>query len=193
MKQIILASASPRRKDLMKRLFKKFIVCKSSYNEDNSLPLSPIKLTQYHALEKGKDVAKHFKSGIVISADTIVAYNNKVLGKPSSKENAMEMLKLISGKEHEVITAFAVIDINKKRIIRDYEVTKVKMKLLTDKEINDYINYEKPFDHAGAYAIQGKAAVFVEKIEGDYFNVVGLPLFKLNNILKKLGIDIFKA
>ncbi|MBI4453973.1 septum formation protein Maf [Candidatus Woesearchaeota archaeon] len=193
MKQIILASASPRRKYLMKRLFKKFIVYKSSYDEDNNLPLSPVKLALYHSLEKGKNVAKHFKSGIVISADTIVVYNNKVMGKPSSKENAKEMLRLISGKEHEVITAFAVIDIDKNKIIQDYDASKVKMRILTDKEINDYINYEKPFDHAGAYAIQGKAAVFVEKIEGDYFNVVGLPLFKLNNVLKKLGVDIFKV
>lgn len=191
MKQIILASASPRRKELMKLLFKKFTVYKSSYNEDNNLPLSPIKLTQYHALEKGKDVAKHFKSGIVISADTIVVYNNKVLGKPDSKESAIKMLKLISGKEHEVITALAVIDIDNNKTIQDYEITTVKMKTLTDKEINDYIDYEKPFDNAGAYAIQGKAAVFVEGINGDYFNVVGLPLFKLNNVLKELGVDIF--
>ncbi len=192
MKKIILASASPRRKELLQMLIgDNFDIATSSYEEDNTLKLSPKDLVLHHSLEKGRDVAKRVEEGIVVSADEIIVFNGKILGKPHTEEKAREMLNKISGNIIEVITGIAVIDVENKKELQDFELTKVKMKKMTEREIEDYIKSGEPLDKAGAFGIQGKASVFVEKIEGCYFNVVGLPLFKLNNLLSQLGISIF--
>lgn len=190
MKKIILASASPRRKELLQMLIRdNFEIKTSDYQEDNTLKLSPKELVLCHSLEKGRDVARQLKEGIVISADTVVVFKNEVLGKPKTEEKAKEMLEKINGKTVEVISGIAVVDIENKKELQDFEITKVKMKKMSEKEIDDYIKSGEPLDKAGAFGIQGKAAVLVEKIDGDYFNVVGLPLFRLNNLLLKVGVS----
>lgn len=189
MKKIILASSSPRRKELMTRLFNdNFQIITSSYEEDNNLNIDPKEMAMLHSLEKAKDVARN-NNGIIIGADTIVVYGNKVLGKPKDKEDAKKMLKYISGKYVDVISGIAIVEGDKE--INDYEITKVKMKQMTEKEIEAYVNTGEPMDKSGAYGAQEKGAVLIEKIEGCYFNVVGLPLFKLHNMLKDFNISIF--
>lgn len=192
MKKIILASSSPRRKELLQMVIgDNFEVQTSSYEENNSLDLSPKDLVLHQALEKARDVAKKNKTGMVIGADTVVVFNDKVLGKPHTKERAEQMLNRINGKVVEVITGLAVIDIKRKKELQDYELTKVKMKSMSAEEIRAYIRTGEPLDKAGAFGIQGKASVLVEMINGCYFNVVGLPLLNLNNLLSRIGISIF--
>ncbi len=192
MRKIILASGSPRRKELLQMLIGDNFEIQTSSYEERLLNLGPKELVLHHSLEKGRDVAKSNREGIVISADTVVVFENKVLGKPHTEEKAIKMLNKINGNIIEVITGLAVIDIENKKELQDIELTKVKMKQMTDKEIEDYIESGEPLDKAGAFGIQGKAAIFVEKIDGCYFNVVGLPLFKLNNLLTKVGVFIFE-
>lgn len=192
MRKIILASGSPRRKELLQMLIgDSFEIQTSDYEEDNTLDLRPKDLVLLHSLEKGRDVAGKNNEGIVIAADTVVVFENEILGKPHSQEKAKEMLKKINGKIVEVITGLAVIDIENKKELQDCESTKVKMKQMSQQEIERYIASGEPLDKVGAFGIQGKASVLVERIDGCYFNVVGLPLFKLNNILLKLGILVF--
>ena len=192
MKRMILASGSPRRKELLRQLIgDNFEIKTSSYEEKKDSP-EPIRLVLDNSLGKARDVAKEFDSGIVISADTIVSFEGEILGKPKTKENTIEMLGKINGKYHDVITGMTVIDIDNNKEIQDHEMTKVKMKKMTNEEIENYANSGEPLDKAGAYAIQGIGSVFIEKIDGCYFNVDGLPLFKLNKILEELGVSIFE-
>lgn len=192
MRRIILASSSPYRKQLLQQLIgNNFEVGKSSYVEDNTLDLDPVKLAMHHALQKGRDVAGHFDSGIVISADTFILFEGRVIGKPHTVENAKKTLRKLSGNLIDAISGIAVIDIDAGKELQDYEVTKVKFKELTDKEIDAYVKSGEPLDKAGAFGIGAKGAVFIEKVDGCYSNIIGLPLFKLNRLLNQLGISIF--
>lgn len=192
MRQIILASTSPRRKELLTQIIgNNFEIKESSYVEDNGLAMEPQKLVMYHAIGKARDVAKYIKSGIVIGSDTLVVYNNQVMGKPRDEDNAREMLVGMNGGLCTVLSGIAVIDVDNKKEILDYELTTVKMKPMTEQEIENYIQSGEPMDKAGAFGIQERGGAFIEKIEGCYSNVVGLPLFKLNNMLEELGVSIF--
>jgi len=192
MKKIILASKSPTRKKLLQQLIgDNFEVKESDFEEDNSLAFSPTDLVVYHALEKGRDVAKHYKDSIIIAADVVIVLNNEVLGKPASAEGAKEMLKSISGNTIEVVSGLAVIDTETNTEFQDSETTKLKFKEMTEQEIADYVTTEEPLNKAGSFAIQERGSIFVEKIEGCSFNVAGLPLFKLNKMLNQLGVSIF--
>ncbi len=192
MKKIYLASSSPRRKELLRQLIgDHFEIIKSNYEEDNSLDMSPVDLVLHHSIEKGRDAVKSLNEGIVISADTLVLFNNKVLGKPHTAKNARTFLKELSGKNIEVLTGYSLIDAETKQEVQGYEITKVKIGNLTDSLIDAYIKTGEPLDKAGAFGIQGKGVVIVEKIEGCYFNVVGLPLYRLNEALEKLGFSVF--
>lgn len=184
-RKIVLASASPRRKEILSNLGLEFeVICSSAEEKvDNELP--PCLIVQELAMLKGTDVAASVKDSIVISADTIVWYDKTILGKPADTASAKKMLKLLSGKEHEVYTGVCVTDSKSGKSISDYEVTKVKFRALSDEEIDCYINTGEPMDKAGSYGIQGKGCLLVEKIEGDYLNVVGLPAVKLAKILKE--------
>lgn len=194
MPPIILASGSPRRKELLQMLIgDNFTIKTSAYKEDNTLNLPPKDLVLLHSLEKGKDVAKNLNGGIVISADTIVVFGNEVLGKPRTEEEAKKMLSKISGQWVESISGLAIIDVANKKELQDFETTRIKMKKMSEQEIDGYIKTGEPMDKAGAFAVQGRGAVFIEKIEGDFFNVVGLPLFKLNNLLNQSGISVFDS
>lgn len=177
---IILASKSPRRKELLSFITTDFAV--KSADVDETLPQG---ITQDKAVEYlSKIKAEPFKNenDIVIGADTVVALDGKILGKPRDDADAFATLKMLSGREHSVFTGVSVIKGEK---IETFSVqTKVKMFELTDEEIEEYIATAEPFDKAGSYGIQGKGSLLVEKIDGDYFNVVGLPISRLNRVLK---------
>jgi len=190
MRKIILASASPRRKEILTTTGLGFTVCKSSYEEDLSISKEPRSLARFLSRKKAEDVVKKHSDAVIIAADTFIVYKNKLLGKPSGPDDARRMLKTLSGKAHSVITGFTVIDSrSNKKVSRSIE-TKVYFKKITQAEISAYVRSGEPLDKAGAYAIQGLGSVFIEKIEGDFFNVVGLPVCALAESLKKFGIEI---
>lgn len=193
MRQIILASGSPRRKEMLKAVFgDNFKVHISEYEENNNLDLSPIELAKKHALGKARDVAKHYKSGIVIAGDVFVVFNNEILGKPKDEKDAFLMLKKQQGKQTQVVSGLVVVDIDTNKEYIETEITNLKMAELTDKEILGYIKTRDPMDKAGSFGMHPSGgAILVEKIEGCYSNVVGLPLPKLHKILRDIGIKIF--
>lgn len=193
MHRIVLASASPRRKELLRQLIgDNFEVCVSSYDEAPQPRMDAAELVVHHSLSKARAVARKFDSGIIISADTVVLCEGQVLGKPHSSENAKEMLAAISGKVVQAITGMTVLDIDSGNEVSVCEITDVNMKEMSGAEITSYVMSGEPLDKAGGFAIQGKGAILVESIRGDFFNVVGLPLFKLGIILEDLGIPIFE-
>ena len=188
--KLILASGSPRRIELLKMLGCKFRIIPSKAEEKISPRLSPIQNVKRLSRLKAFNVASKISDGIIIAADTVVVLNQKILGKPKNKKEAQVMLKKLSGKEHRVITGLAVVDAETKKMLQDVTITRVKFQKLTNNLIEKYIASGEPLDKAGAYGIQGKAALLVESIKGDYFNVVGLPLNALNQLLEKFGINL---
>lgn len=190
MRQIILASTSPRRFELLNKTGLKFKAVESDYKEDMTLNLPPKKLVEFLSKNKALSVAKEYPKAIIISGDTIIAFKNKVLGKPKSKTEARIFLQMLSGKTHEVITAFTILDCQTKKVITKSIPTKITMKKLTDKEITWYIKTGEPLDKAGAYAIQGWGSMFITKISGDYFATVGLPIYHLVKELKKFEVNV---
>lgn len=190
MKKIILASKSPRRKQLLKSIKLKFEVVVSNLNEDLIVEKNPKKLVEKISKQKAKTVAKKHKNAIIIAADTIVVLDGGIIGKPGSKKEAIEILKKLSNRSHEVITGFTVLDSKTKKIVTKSVVSKVYFKKLTEKEILVYVETGEPMDKAGAYGVQDRAGAFIEKIEGDFFNVVGLPIFNVCKALLKFDINI---
>ncbi len=184
---IYLASKSPRRKKLLKIFgieFKTFNVELSEEVKDGEHPIKTVKRL---SLEKNKAAEEKIKNGIIITADTIVVLNKRIIGKPASASEAAEYLKLLSGKTHIVYTGFAVKNLNKNKLQIGYEKTFVTFHKLLPGEINSYVATGSPMDKAGAYGIQDDfGAVFIKKINGCYYNVVGLPLAKLYHSLLKV-------
>ncbi len=181
----ILASQSPRRREILERFFEDFKIVPSNTNE-SVIAENPREKAIEVARKKAWEVYNR-TGGTVLGADTIVVLENKVLGKPKNEEEAEKMLKLLSGKVHEVITGYCIIHEGKE--ITGFEATKVKFRELSEEEIKWYVSTGEPLDKAGAYAIQGKAAIFIEWIHGDFYNVVGLPI-KVVLELKKLGFPL---
>ena len=192
MKTIILASTSPRRKELLEKINLKFEVDASDCEEDTNPGLEPEELVRQLSIKKAKSVAARHKNAIIIAADTIGVMGDKILGKPHTENEASKMLQTISGKSHLVITGFSILDPNTNKIFTGTVNTRVYIKKLTGHEIDAYVKTGEPLDKAGAYAIQGIGAVIVEKIEGDYYNVMGLPLNALTEALKEFGINIWR-
>ena len=188
MKTIILASASPRRKEILKITGLKFKVDASDYEENLNLKLNPHKLARFLSSEKAKIVSRKYKNALIIAADTFIVFKNKILGKPHTEKEAKKMLNSLNNRAHSVITGFTIIDTGNKRKISKSVETKVWFKKLSQKELDSYVKTKEPLDKAGAYAIQGIGALLIRKIEGDYFNVIGLPLSDLTENLKKFGI-----
>ena len=186
---MILASASPRRKEILENFGFSFKTTVKNIDETSDKTRAEEKILEI-AEKKAKATAIDFPDENVIGADTVVVVDGKILGKPKDEKEAFSMLKSLSGRSHEVITAFSFININKNISYSDYEITKVYFKNLTDDEINWYINTKEPMDKAGAYGIQGKGAFFVEKIEGDFFSVMGFPLGKFVRFLNKTGFNL---
>lgn len=182
-KQFILASASPRRRELLCKIVKQFSVVPSSVNEASIRASSPEAFVKKAALAKAWEVAKRHKNAIVLGADTIVVLQGKILGKPKNKKHAIAMLKSLSGTTHRVITGLAVVDGENGSQQTDYAVTKVKMKRIPEADILSYVESGRPLDKAGGYGIQEIEDPFIEKVIGDYDNVVGLPVEKLKKML----------
>jgi septum formation protein len=190
MKRIILASASPRRKELLEKIGLKFEVEPSNYAEDLRSGLSPDELVRSISLEKAKAIASKHKKAVVIAADTFIVFRGKIMGKPVTEAEARKMLMVLKGKPHSVITGFTILDTDKNKVLTKSVETVVHIKDLTSDEIEAYVKSGEPLDKAGAYAIQGLGSVIVERIEGDYFNIIGLPLSALAEGLKEFGIHI---
>lgn len=191
MRRIILASKSKARQTLLKQIGLKFQVASSNTKEDRFLKTRCSDLVIANALRKAEDVAKRFSSGIVIGADTVVLVDRKIVGKPKDNRNAFKTLKLLSRKPQWVYTGLAVIDIDRNKTFTVYDKTKVYMQHLDDRQIRNYFRKVSPLDKAGAFDIQGLGSIFIDRIEGCFYNVVGLPLAKLASVLKKAGVDIF--
>lgn len=189
MEKIVLASASPRRRELLEQIGIKFDIVVSNEPEDEiDKSLSPENYTSELALMKACKVAKKLtgtkrKDSLIIAADTVVYSDGKILGKPKDSDDAFRILKSLSGKAHEVYTGICVMRLTDGYATSKSIKTTVKFKKLTDKTIKTYIKTGEPADKAGAYGIQGRGAVLVEEICGDYFNVVGLPLSALYDVL----------
>ncbi|MBL7031798.1 MAG: septum formation inhibitor Maf [Nitrospira sp.] len=192
MKKIILASASPRRKEILGTTGLKFDICVSDYEEDLSMKKEPRSLARFLSRKKAEEVAHKYKNAIIIAADTFIVFKDKLLGKPHTAKEATRMLTMLSGKAHSVITGFTVLDTGSNKLVSRSIETKVYFKKMTQKEINAYVSTKEPLDKAGAYAIQGLGAALIEKIEGDFLNVVGLPLSALAKTLKGFGINVLK-
>jgi len=191
MRKIILASASKARRALLEQIGLKFAVATSRIKEDRRLRGACSDLVVSNALKKAKDVARRQSSGIVIAADTVVLVGKKIIGKPKSIKDAFRTLKLLSKSPQWVYSGIAVIDIDRDKVYTDHEKTRIWMYPLTDEEIRRYFRKVSPLDKAGSFDIQGMGGIFIDRIEGCFYNVVGLPLAKLARILKKAGIDIF--
>lgn len=192
MNEIVLASASPRRKEILRNIKINFIEeCSDVLEEIDKIKGCPKVKAMELARLKAIDVARNYKDDIVLGADTIVVVDDIIYGKPKNSDDAINMLNKLSGRAHEVITGVAVVNLsmNKQEIF--HEVTKVYFHKITDDQIKGYLNTNEPYDKAGAYAIQGMGAIFIEKIEGCFFNVVGLPISKVSLCLNKFGINIF--
>lgn len=195
-KEIVLASASPRRSELLKQIGLDFKVLPSNLDETLTGSPEPEEFAGRLACGKALGVAEQLgsrskdgKSYLVIGADTVVV-KDTILGKPENGEHAFEMLTRLQGGWHEVITGIAVVDSLDLRQETGFEVTRVKMRKLSEQDILAYIRTGEPSDKAGAYGIQGMGALLVEKIEGCYFNVVGLPLYRLSTMLERFGTKL---
>ena len=185
---IILASASPRRRELLEMLGLDFEIIPAK-NELDAAGLSPDKAVAAIALGKALEVAeKCGEEDLIIAADTLVCVGGELLGKPADKKQAFEMLKMLSGREHMVYTGIAAV--YKGKSTAEAEMTRVRFCEMSDEDIWSYIETNEPMDKAGAYGIQGKGAVFIEGIIGDYFNVMGLPLHRLYRMLREFGCPV---
>ena len=187
MKKIILASASPRRRELLKLAGMPFSVDPANADESPMTGESPREHVRRLAILKAGTVAARHRKGLVLGADTVVVVDGMILGKPASKAEARRMLKLISGRTHYVLTGIALADAGTGRVVSAVDRTKVAVKPLSGKEIEDYVKTGEPMDKAGAYGIQGLFSVYVSGIRGCFFNVVGLPLPRLFGLIKKIA------
>lgn len=185
---LILASASPRRKDLLHQLGLEFKIIPSHIDES----MLPGETSLEHVMRlseaKGNEIAKGHPHDLVISSDTIVVFEGHILGKPNDKDHAFKMLNMLSGKEHEVISAFSLICKEKSIEVTEYEKTKVRFRKLGENEILDYIEGGSPMDKAGAYGIQDLKANLVESIEGCFYNVIGFPVAKFKEVWDRLPL-----
>lgn len=185
--KFILASASPRRKEILENVGFCFDVIPSENEEKIKGDLSPKDTVEALAYQKALDVYSSYPDSVVLGADTIVVFNGEILGKPKDKADAKRMLKMLSGQTHEVRTGYAVLGGNTEIVLS--ECTLVTFFALSDEEIENYANTGEPMDKAGAYGIQGKGGLLVRSILGDYFNVVGLPVANVSRCLKMVGIE----
>lgn len=188
--EIVLASKSPRRLEILKMFGLDPVVKVSDVEENVDEALTPAEIVMALATLKGEAVAKDYPESLVVSADTVVAHEGRILGKPKDDEDAYRMLRGYSGKSHEVYTGYSVF-YKGKRVIRSV-CTRVTFKKLSDEEIYAYIKTGEPRDKAGAYGAQSRAAVFVDKIDGDFFNVVGFPLSDFyTTVMTEFGINLW--
>jgi septum formation protein len=189
--KLLLASASPRRAELLKQAGIPFRVEVPLVDEPAETSSTPAGLVLKLACKKALEVSARVQSSYILAADTIVVHKGEVIGKPADETDAYKMLTLLSGKKHEVYTGLALLNSFDGSLEEGVAVTSVWMKELTALKIRNYLATGEPFDKAGAYAIQGYAGLFIEKIEGCYTNVVGLPLGLLNDLLTRSGYPLW--
>ena len=187
---LILASASPRRRELLSRMGYAFETCAPDVDEHVEGRAEDIVKTL--AVRKARAAASHYARGVIIASDTLVSLEGKPLGKPADENEAYAMLRALSGRAHEVFTGVCLHDAATGCEMVEEVKTAVRFRELTDKEIWDYIHTGEPMDKAGAYGIQGKGSLLVERMEGDYFNVVGLPLTALYEELRAQGVSLME-
>jgi len=187
MTKLVLASKSPRRKKILEENGFKFITCPADLNEEEYENLPPLQMVKTLSKLKAEKISKIYKESLILGADTTVVIGKETLGKPRDKNHAKEMLLKLSGSTHTVYTGFTIINPDKKTITTSHDSTKITFKILSEKEINDYIKIHNVTDLAGSYAIQEGAGEFVNKIEGDYLNVIGIPtkvIIELRKVIK---------
>lgn len=190
MKQLILASGSPARKELLEKTGVAFVAEPSHYEEDMTLDLPPAELAKHLSAGKARDVAARHQDAVVLGADTFVAHNSHLLGKPHTQEKAKAMLERLSGQAHSLITGFTIIDAATGKEYSEAVETKVYFRELSAADIEGYLAKENVLSNAGAYIIQGLGSVLIDKIDGSYTNVVGLPLSRVAAALKPFGINL---
>jgi septum formation protein len=191
--RLVLVSTSPRRNALLTEAGIPFdAVAPRDVAEDFPRGEPPRETVTRHALAKAQSVAADYPGRILLGADTIVVLEGAVFGKPADEDEARAVLAYLQGRTHTVFTGLAVVDVAGGREITDAEATDVTMRPLVSEEINAYVATGEPLDKAGAYAIQGRGALLVERVDGDYFNVVGLPLYRLSKMLASFGYDVFR-
>ncbi|HPF20470.1 MAG TPA: Maf family protein [Syntrophomonas sp.] len=190
MQKIILASASPRRQQLFAQIGLPFVAAAADVDEEPMKECSAPELVQQLARRKAEQVAGVWRDAIIIAADTLVILDEHIMGKPVNREDAFRKLSLLSGRHHKVMTGLCVLDSNRGICDTGVESTEVYFRTLTPGEINAYLNWGEWVDKAGGYGIQGKGALLIEKIEGCYFNVVGLPINRLYIMLGKQGVNL---
>lgn len=192
--RLILASSSPRRQELIQSLGLPYIIRVSDADETVEEKISPAELVEVLSLRKASTVLDMLeaseKEGIIIGSDTVVVYQDEVLGKPVDEQDSFRMLKALQGSTHQVYSGVACVDAATGKQVVSHRVTHVKMKSMSDSQISRYIATGEPKDKAGSYAIQGIGATIVESIEGDYFTVVGLPLSLLSDLLLSFEIQV---
>ena len=187
---IVLASNSPRRQELLANLNINFTSLPSDIDESKYIHDTPAKRAMLLALAKAQDVADKISApSLIVGADTLI-YKDEIIGKPKDEEDAFKILKKLQGADHEVITGLAVISTSDRRQRVTWEKTLVSMSPMTDEEIWKYISTGEPMDKAGAYAIQGRASLYITEIRGCYYNVVGLPIHRLWEVFKEFHVEI---
>ncbi|MDO8602895.1 MAG: Maf family protein [Candidatus Omnitrophota bacterium] len=189
---IILASSSKRRREILASCGIRHKVVASNAVEYMTVSKLPEQVAMINARIKAETVAKRFKSGYVIGADTVVLLGGKVIGKPENASHAKKMLKEMSGKTIAVYTGLCLVDVKKENLISDYEKSLVTVKKLKNREIPEYFKLLGPYDKAGGFSIEGAGSFIFDDIQGSYFNVLGLPMAKLKEMFKKLGVSILK-
>ena len=188
--KIILASASPRRFELLRMIGLDFVVRPSDIPEIYQDHLKPEEYVIENARNKGEYIAQKYPDHLIISADTIVIYKNEILEKPEDEKHALHILKKLSGHTHQVLTGFGLNLKSQDKSVYDYESSLVTFRNLSQEEIRAYINTGEPFDKAGGYGAQGNGALLIKKIDGCFFNVVGLPLAKFFTTLNRFLLEL---
>ncbi len=192
MPPVYLASASPRRRELLEQIGLEFSVIIRNVDEDIEQPVSPGRMVELLSWKKAAKVAEELETGLVIGSDTVVVWRDQIMGKPADRQEAVEMLSRLQGDRHRVYSGLAVIDAETGRFQVAHEMTEVYFGPASMEEIESYVDSGEPMDKAGAYAIQGLGAVFIKGIKGCFFNVVGLPVFRLSLMLKDFGVDVLR-
>jgi len=185
---IVLASASPRRQELLRQVGVQFRVIPSNVDERVEAPMTPGDMVEHLALSKALDVAVRVPAALVLGADTIVVVDDEILNKPAHRADAISMLERLSGRTHQVMTGVALVGPDRRLV--GHEVTSVRFRPLSAGEIERYVDSGEPMDKAGAYGIQGRAAAMIEGISGDYFTVVGLPICRTVQMLSTFGVNV---
>ncbi len=188
--KIILASTSPRRKEILQLLQIPFEVIPPNYEEESLNELSPYEEAQRFSIEKANSLQTLYPDSIIIGSDTLIEFEGQKIGKPRNPEHAKEILQKLRGKTHDVLSAVCILDTENQKMERTVEVTQITMNSYCDSEIEAYIATKEPLDKAGSYALQGHGRFLISKLEGDYLSAVGLPLRFVAESLIKFGIQI---